>query len=164
MKCSVDININTLYVFHMLSVAKCSYDNAYGEKYKHLHNQEDLQILKKYESLITAVGGKYSGELMFLICMPASLNIDIRTIYSDIKHIFNNEIDQIEILKEYPKEILKLNNFNKEINEICDVFISNYEVYEKKVYSLSLKEIEAYQIKLQKAIVPHTPFLIMLKN
>ena len=49
-KIRFDANMDTNYVFHMLSVAKCGYDNAYGEFYRDLYPAEDWQCLKKTRS------------------------------------------------------------------------------------------------------------------
>lgn len=43
-------NKDTNYIFHMLSVAKCGYDNQYGDKYKSLYPNEDLTVLKNTRS------------------------------------------------------------------------------------------------------------------
>jgi len=38
---------NANYIYHMLSVSKCGYDNAYGDKYRGYHEESDLKTLKK---------------------------------------------------------------------------------------------------------------------
>ncbi|MDE6709752.1 MAG: hypothetical protein K2J76_04605, partial [Oscillospiraceae bacterium] len=60
-------NKDTNYVFHMLSVAKCGYDNAYGERYRCQYPQDELDILKRNEDLITVCGGEYCGCLYGLL-------------------------------------------------------------------------------------------------
>ena len=45
------------YIYHMLSVARCGYDNDYGAKYRGDYPQEDLALLKKHERLMTCAGG-----------------------------------------------------------------------------------------------------------
>lgn len=65
-------NADTNYVFHMLSVAGCGYDNAYGAKYRDLYSREDLNILKANENLLTVRGGQHCGALYHLmVCCPA---------------------------------------------------------------------------------------------
>ncbi len=152
MKCTVEISMNTLYVFHMLSVANCSYDNEYGAKYRRFHDSADLSLLKKHEKLITAVGGQYSGQLMFLICLPASLKENIKTLYGDIKSIFNGQPDKAVALREYPPQLLSLNIYNSEINEICDVFIRNYDVFAQALYPIVIEEIKPYAAALQQML------------
>lgn len=41
------ISKNSNYIYHMLSVSRCGYDNSYGEKYRKYHDEIDLNILKK---------------------------------------------------------------------------------------------------------------------
>jgi hypothetical protein len=55
------VSKNANYIYHMLSVSKCGYDNPYGDKYLHLHREEDLQALKKWEKHITVRGGEHCG-------------------------------------------------------------------------------------------------------
>ena len=57
----------TNYIYHMLSVAKCGYNNDYGAKYRSDYPEEDLVKLKKHESLITCAGGSHWGELYTLM-------------------------------------------------------------------------------------------------
>jgi hypothetical protein len=38
----------TNYIYHMLSVAKCGYNNDYGAKYRSDYPEEDLVKLKKH--------------------------------------------------------------------------------------------------------------------
>ena len=49
------------YIYHMLSVARCGYDNDYGAKYRGDYPQEDLALLKKHERLMTCAGGSHWG-------------------------------------------------------------------------------------------------------
>jgi len=71
-------NIHILYyVYHMLSVVHCGYDNDYGEKYASYHSKDDLNVLKSYEDLISVIGGEHEGSLYgLLIATPASLADD----------------------------------------------------------------------------------------
>ena len=63
----------TNYIYHMLSVARCGYDNAYGAKYRGDYPADDLSVLKKHEKLITCAGGSHWGGLYtLLICYPAA--------------------------------------------------------------------------------------------
>ena len=57
---SADPDIN--YVFHMLSVAKCGYDNAYGEKYRGRYDPADLKCIKDQELHLTVRGGEHCGD------------------------------------------------------------------------------------------------------
>ena len=65
-------NETTNYVFHMLSVAKCGYDNAYGEAYRSLYPAEDLAVLKEHEDLLIICGGVHCGALYPLLISGAA--------------------------------------------------------------------------------------------
>ncbi len=41
------------FFFHLMSVAKVGYDNAYGEKHKDSMSSEDIATMKKYEKELT---------------------------------------------------------------------------------------------------------------
>ncbi len=56
-------NKDTNYVFHMLSVAKCGYDNTYGSYYRNLYPAEDLAVIKENEPLLSVCGGEHCGFL-----------------------------------------------------------------------------------------------------
>lgn len=53
------------FFFHLMSVAKVGYDNAYGEKYKDSMSSEDIATIKKYEKELTMKGGEYNGKLFW---------------------------------------------------------------------------------------------------
>ena len=53
------------FFFHLMSVAKVGYDNAYGEKHKDSMSSEDIATMKKYEKELTMKGGEYNGKLFW---------------------------------------------------------------------------------------------------
>ena len=53
------------FFFHLMSVAKVGYDNAYGEKHQGSISSEDIATLKKYEKELTMKGGEYDGKLFW---------------------------------------------------------------------------------------------------
>ena len=53
------------FFFHLMSVAKVGYSNAYGEKHHNSMVPEDIAILKKYEKELTMKGGEYNGKLFW---------------------------------------------------------------------------------------------------
>ncbi len=148
-KIEIDINLNVSYVFHMLSVAKCVYNNSYGEKYKSFHGEEDLSILKKYERLITAVGGEYSGELLFLIMLPASADVSAATVYGDIIKLFNGEIQEIEYLPHSKQAVSFYGKYKKEILDICRVMQANYLIYADKIHGEATQQLIPYVSELR---------------
>ncbi len=67
---SADPEIN--YVFHMLSAAKCGYDNAYGEKYRGRYDPADLKCIHDQERRLTVRGGEHCGDWYGpMVCEPA---------------------------------------------------------------------------------------------
>ncbi len=150
------------YVFHMLSVAKCGYNNDYGNKYKKIHSKYDLDILKKNEKYITVCGGEHCGKLYSIcVCIPASLNEDkLIDYYKGLNDLFKNknlkrhESNYTELYDEiFSCESLDINkkshsefynsfiHLEKEIIEISEVMINNYDIYVEKVWNNSEKEI-----------------------
>lgn len=61
----IDPDIN--YLYHMLSVSRCGYDNAYGRKYRHLYPAEDLAVFADNSELLTIRGGSHWGKLYSLM-------------------------------------------------------------------------------------------------
>lgn len=78
-------NADTNYVFHMLSVAKCGYDNTYGEKYRSLYPADDLAVIHNNADLLTVCGGKHLGKLYWLmVCEPACAKIPAKDYYNNL--------------------------------------------------------------------------------
>ena len=77
---SADPDIN--YVFHMLSVAKCGYDNAYGEKYRGRYDYADLKCIKDHEFHLTVRGGEHCGDWYGpMVCEPARSGLTAKQYY-----------------------------------------------------------------------------------
>lgn len=66
-KICFEINPNINYLYHMLSVAGCGYDNEYGKRYRHLYPPEELAAFADNRELLTIQGGKHWGELYSLM-------------------------------------------------------------------------------------------------
>ncbi len=146
-KIKAKVSRETNYIYHMLSVAKCGYDNEYGNKYLSRHSSEDLKILKDYESLITVKGGEHCGELYYwLVSVPASLDTEAMLYYELLKYLFKtgNVEENIKRYQSLYKLIFSLeepniadgvrdfyNHYNKydAIIPICEVMIRNYDIY-----------------------------------
>ena len=83
-------NRDTNYVFHMLSVARCGYDNEYGRRYRVRYSQEDLNVLKENENLITVRGGEHCGFLYgMLVGEPACGKESAKEYYQSLIEIGN---------------------------------------------------------------------------
>jgi len=83
------ISIDTSYVFHMLSVAKCGYDNDYGSRHAHLHPAADLAVLKQREHMLTVKGGEHMGMLYpLLVIFPAAMEHAAERYYGGAQYWF----------------------------------------------------------------------------
>lgn len=127
-------NKDTNYVFHMLSVACCGYNNEYGEKYRKHYPDEDLKILKDNEQLLTVCGGEHCGFLYgTLVSEPACANVSAKDYYANlIRMADNGEVP--EIFKEYTDIICK----------ISAVMIKHYDYYINTVWENEREKIEKY--------------------
>lgn len=127
-------NKDTNYIFHMLSVAKCGYDNEYGDYYKGLYPDEDLALLKANEKFITVCGGEHCGVLYgTLIGAPACAKVSAKEYYADLIRIAENN--------QVPKE------FEKYIEIICrisEVMIKHYDTYVNTIWDIEKKKIVEY--------------------
>lgn len=74
---------DTNFFFHLLSVAKVGYDNAYGEKYHDSVSKEDAATLKKYEKELTMKGGEYNGKIFWTGMYAGNAQDAIHTIQSE---------------------------------------------------------------------------------
>ena len=82
----IDPNIN--YLYHMLSVARCGYDNDYGAKYRPLYPAEELAVFADNSELLTIKGGEHWGELYsLLIFNPAGYAESLPAYYGELLDI-----------------------------------------------------------------------------
>ena len=126
-KISFEINRETNYVYHMLSVARCGYDNAYGERYRQLHDAADLAVLKRYEEHLTVRGGAHHGRLYWpLIALCARGKVPAEEYYKNFYPSWN------------------LADLAEACEEICDVMARNYPVYCTCVWPETEAEIQAW--------------------
>ena len=79
----IDPNVN--YLYHMLSVARCGYDNDYGAKYRPLYPAEELAVFSDNRELLTIQGGVHWGELYsLLIFNPAGYAESLPDYYGEV--------------------------------------------------------------------------------
>ncbi|MCL2169006.1 MAG: hypothetical protein FWB74_03155 [Defluviitaleaceae bacterium] len=153
------VSRETNYVYHMLAVAKCGYDNDYGRKYAGLHPFEDLQMLKDNEKLVTVKGGEYLGPLYPLFIVAAALDSPVPEFFAAIKHFV--QTGDLELISDEVLEITANSVGNnpkgywqgfyencKEhdlpVVEICNVMISNYDIFCNQVWQESQLELLPY--------------------
>ena len=84
-KIRFEINPNINYLYHMLSVARCGYDNDYGAKYRPLYPTEELAAFADNSELLTIQGGVHWGDLYsLLIFNPAGYAESLPDYYGEV--------------------------------------------------------------------------------
>ena len=125
----------TNYIYHMLSVARCGYDNDYGAKHRSDYPEEDLAVLKKHERLITCAGGSHWGELYTLmLCYPAA------EWAGDAKSFYGEIIRQADS-GDVPEQYLAL---APAAREIADVMVRHYDRYVNQIWPEDRRLLEDY--------------------
>lgn len=139
-------NKDTNYVFHMLNVAKCGYDNAYGEQYRTRYPKEDLNKLKMNENLITVCGGEHCGILYSLmVCEPACAKVSAKEYYNSII-----EIGKVIIGGNIPEGINEsVIPYTDTIISISEIMVKYYDDYVENIWENEKFKIEKYILKLQ---------------
>ena len=127
-------NPDTNYVFHMLSVARVRYDNAYGARFRSDYPEEDLAVLKGYEELLTVCGGEHCGELYhMMVTLPACAEQSAKEYYTDL-------LDEA-ISGPVPPEA---EVYRPIVADICRVMIRHYDDYIDRIWPGQEADIRRY--------------------
>lgn len=134
-KIIITTNPETCYVYHMLAVSGCGYHNSYGERFRNWHKEEELNILKRAESLLSVNGGAYCGQLYWhLVVLPARGTHPAVDYYKAFAELFfrgipdNSSIDGAVYILE------SLQQYRQTILSVCNVMINNYAVYMSHIW------------------------------
>ena len=139
-------NRDTNYVFHMMSVAKCGYDNKYGEKYRSRYLQEDLKILKDNENLLTVRGGEHCGILHgFLVGQPACAKVSAKEYYNSLIET-GTAIRNGNVPEGIDEEGIK---YTDTIMSISEIMVKYYDDYMENIWEEEKNKICNYIPKLQ---------------
>lgn len=143
-KVRIIINKSANYVYHMLSVARCGYDNAYGERYRHLHSTEKLDVLKSNERLLTVSGGEHIGELYFevIVAPVATGKCDIIEYYNDLILRFEKPDENSDFIRKYKQ-------YTDNIIAISRVMLDNYDMFCDSVWAEEQNTLAPYARKMQ---------------
>ena len=134
-------NRETNYVYHMLSVAKCGYDNDYGRKYRECYAENDLVVLKQHESMITVRGGEHCGELYgLLVSEPAQAKVTAKEYYESLLTMIEEDSVPEEGRKYIPV-----------VEPIAKVMIKYYDSYVETIWPTEKEVIEGYIPQVQAA-------------
>ena len=127
-------NMDTNYVFHMLSVSKCGYDNSYGQHYAPRYPAEDLAVLKTQENLITVCGGKHRGALYGIFVREAACaKLSAKDYYTKlIQKATNNDIP------------VALSKYSEIICQLAAVMIKHYDYYVENIWPVEQRKIYQY--------------------
>lgn len=146
-KIKFSANKDTNYVFHMLSVSGCGYDNAYGKLYRGQYPQDELNILKRNEDLITVRGGEHCGCLYgLLVAEPACGSVPIPEYYRTLIEM-GNAIKAGNIPEGVSGETLP---YTDNIISISEVMLKYYDDYIENIWENEKNKIERYIPELQK--------------
>lgn len=127
-------NPDTNYVFHMLSVARVGYDNAYGARFRGDYPPEDLAVLKGYEELLTVRGGEHCGALYYMmVTLPACAEQSAKEYYTDL-------LDEA-INGPVPPEA---EVYRPIVADICRVMIRHYDDYIDRIWPGQEADIRRY--------------------
>ena len=127
-------NPDTNYVFHMLSVARVGYDNAYGARFHNDYPEEDLAVLKSYEDLLTVRGGEHCGALYYMmVTLPACAEQSAKEYYTDL-------LDEA-INGPVPPEA---EVYRPIVADICRVMIRHYDDYVARIWPGQEADIRRY--------------------
>ena len=127
-------NPDTNYVFHMLSVARVGYDNAYGARFRNDYPAEDLAVLKGYEELLTVRGGEHCGALYYMmVTLPACAEQSAKEYYTDLlDEAINGPVPpDAEVYRPI-------------VADICRVMIRHYDDYIDRIWPGQEAEILRY--------------------
>ena len=128
---SADPEIN--YIFHMLSVAKCGYDNAYGEKYRSRYDPADLKCLKDQERRLTVRGGEYCGDWYGpIVCEPARSKMPSKEYYAET--VAWIESGKLELPDDELASIIR----------VCRVMIRCHDDFMENIWPAERKRITEY--------------------
>ena len=126
----------TNFVFHMLSVAQCGYDYAYGQKHRRAYPAQVLETLKKHERLITVEGGEHCGALYsLLVCLPAQGKGSAKAFFQEI--IRSAQRGDVP-------EYYRQRHLDGPAVEIAAAMVQGYDHYVTNVWPEDEKNIRAY--------------------
>ena len=126
------INREANYTFHMLSVARCGYDNRYGANYRNRYPKEDLELLKALERELTVVGGEHVGELTYFLAGSC--------LSEKSKAFFEGVLDTIRKNGTYEG----FENYTQQIVQIATILSKHYEDYINNIWPLEKAKLQEW--------------------
>lgn len=125
----IDPNVN--YLYHMLSVARCGYDNDYGAKYRPLYPAEELAVFSDNRELLTIQGGVHWGELYsLLIFNPAGYAESLPDYYGEV--LATCESIRAGVIPEWVDE--PLIPYTALIGQLSQILLKHREAYLRDIF------------------------------
>lgn len=141
------IRPNTAYVYHMLSVARCGYDNDWGRQWRSVHPAEDLELLHCYERELTICGGEHVGKLCGLLAYPAAVDTPVAESYHRMGMVFATGDVSLDPLG---KALLEsVGELRQEAMEICQVMERNVPIFLEQVWLHAEEKVKPVRDRLQ---------------
>ena len=143
-KIRFDIDPNINYLYHMLSVARCGYDNDYGAKYRPLYPAEELAVFSDNRELLTIQGGVHWGELYsLLIFNPAGYAESLPDYYGEV--LATCESIRAGVIPEWVDE--PLIPYTALIGQLSQILLKHRDAYLRDIFP-------GERARIAEAIVP----------
>lgn len=140
-----DANREANYVFHMLSVARCGYDNEYGAAYRGEYPSCDLDAIKRREELLTVCGGAHFGALFGLMVSQAACGrVSAKEYYEGLIRV-SREINAGNIPNYVDRSVL---SYNDTIIELSEIMVRHYDRYVADIWRSEKKKLNSYIAEL----------------
>ena len=134
----IDPNVN--YLYHMLSVARCGYDNDYGAKYRPLYPAEELAVFSDNRELLTIQGGVHWGKLYsLLIFMPAGYAGSLLDYYGEV--LATCESIRAGAIPEWVDETLV--PYTDLIGQLSQILLKHQDSYLRDIFPAEREKIAA---------------------
>lgn len=139
-----DPSIN--YLYHMLSVARCGYDNDYGAKYRPLYPAEELAAFADNRELLTIKGGEYWGVLYsLLIFIPAGQAESLPEYYNGLLAICES-IRAGEIPADIDTSLVPYTDL---IGRLSQLLLKHHAAYVRDIFPAEREKIAAAIVPVQ---------------
>ncbi len=139
-KICFEINPSINYLYHMLSVARCGYDNDYGAKYRPLYPAEELAVFSDNSELLTIQGGVHWGELYsLLIFIPAGYADSLANYYGEV--LATCESIRAGVIPEWVDESLV--PYTDLIGQLSQILLKHQDGYLRDIFPGEREKIAA---------------------
>ena len=145
-KIRFEINPNINYLYHMLSVARCGYDNDYGAKYRLLYPAEELAAFADNSELLTIQGGVHWGALYsLLIFNPAGYAESLTAYYGELLDICES-IRAGSIPEGVDESLVPYTDL---IGRLSQILLKNQDAYFRDIFPGEREKIAAAIVLVQ---------------